>query len=124
MTRRRFFGGKEEPLPEITYVKDRYIDATGAVTGGSGWYYTVAMPIHAGDKVTHKGYVGAATSAIFVYNVDNSTRTNKVTGSGSTQYKTYTWTANTDCYVGFSAKFGATLPKFYLNDVELVITNP
>ena len=124
MSRRRMMYGskKEEPLPEITYVKGWYISEYGVFTKTSGWYYTNFIPVHPGDKVSHKGYVGAACSGICVEN--NGTLTNKVTGSGSSSYKTYTWIADADCNVGFSGKFGSPLPKFYLNDVELVITNP
>ena len=117
------YGREEaEPLPEITYVKDSYITNYGTSTVSSGWYYTIAIPIHAGDKVTHKGFVGAACAAIFTKN--GSSVSVKKDGSGSSIHKTYTWTANADCNVGFSGKFSSPLPKFYLNDVELVITNP
>lgn len=82
----------------------------------AGWFKTFTTPLQvkAGDYIVFSCYGGAANAVIYKILADNTFQM-QVKGGGSTRYDTYTWTADEDCFIGFSARKGDNAPIATIN---------
>ena len=105
---RRRFGGKKEEALSVDAIMGMYINfKSGNLGSNSDFFYTTPINVKNGDVVVFSGYIGAITAAIAKFNGVGEYYTGLVKGSGSTTYKTYTYTMTEDCQIAFSAKIGA-----------------
>lgn len=99
--------GNKEAL-SVELVNDHYIRTDGLIASNEGWFYTTPIAVKAGQSIEFTAYAGAANAAISKY--ENSSYIMLVKGAGSTKYQKYTYIANSDMEVVFSAKRGANEP--------------
>ena len=122
---RRRFGGKKEAVLLVDAMMNffiRFLD--GTVPPNNDFFYTTPINVNAGDEVVFSCYGGGSTAVIAKFNGVSEYYTGLVKGSGSTTYKTYTYTMTEDCQIAFSAKIGVNDAVATINGKNVTINYP
>ena len=109
-------GGGNAPLA-VTVIHDYYIYSDSRIRTSSGWFYTTSLAVRSGQVIIFSCYGGAANAVIS--KELNGTYTMMVKGTSSSSYRTYTWTADEDCFVAFSAKVDTIAPVATVDGVNV-----
>lgn len=112
-------GGSSAPL-EVTLTKGSYRNPQNQIiSGAAASFYTTTIRVRAGQEISIYCLAGSAQSVIHYY--VNGEFTSAVVGANARQSRLYTWTATTNCDVGFSAtNINSGYIKIDGEDVELI----
>lgn len=107
----------------VDCVKGIYVHNGGTLNLDADSFYTNGIFVKAGQVVKLKGHVGAIMAAVYSIDQNTDVRTPLVFGNGSGQYKTYTYTAQQDCYIGICAKYTYSDATIFTIDGKIVTLN-